>query len=73
MAAGDVPFDELDAHVVERRFPELEIAAEERALFHAEAGTVLADAAMTALRADAERHGAELSMPERCVAVETGP
>jgi len=73
MGAGDVPFDELDARAVERRFPELAIAAEERALFHAEAGTVLADAAMTALRADAERHGAELSMPERCVAVETGP
>jgi sarcosine oxidase len=70
MGAGDVPFDELDARGVERRFPELAVAAEERALFHAEAGTVLADAAMSALRTDAERHGAELSMPERCLAIE---
>ena len=54
------------------RFPEIAMGAGERALFHAEAGTVLADAAMRALTVDAQREGAELSMPERCVAIEAG-
>jgi sarcosine oxidase len=72
MRASDVPFDELDAGGVRTRFPEIAMGADERALFHAEAGTVLADAALRALTADAQREGAELSMPERCVAIEVG-
>jgi len=44
--------------------------AGERALFHPEGGTVLADAAMRALSADAVGAGAALAMPERCVAIE---
>jgi sarcosine oxidase len=73
MRAGDAPFDELDAAAVQRRFPELAIQADERGLFHADAGTVLADAAMGALAADAAGAGAVLSMPERCIAIDVGP
>ena len=69
MRAGGVPFDELDASGARARFPELAMRADERALFHAEGGTVLADAAMRALSADAVAAGAELSMPERCTAI----
>lgn len=72
MRASDVPFDELDPGGVRARFPEIAMGADERALFHAEAGTVLADAALRALTTDAQREGAELSMPERCVAIEVG-
>ncbi len=72
MRAGDAPFDELDASDVRRHFPELAVQTDERGLFHADAGTVLADAAMRALTADASGAGAELSMPERCVAIEVG-
>jgi sarcosine oxidase len=73
MRAGDVPFDELDADGIHGRFPELATPHGERALFHAEAGTVLADAALRALTADAIVAGAELAMPERCVAIGGGP
>jgi len=71
MRAAGVPFDELDASDVRGRFPELAMRAGERALFHPEGGTVLADAAMRALTADAVGAGASLSMPERCIAIET--
>ena len=50
MRASDVPFDELDAGGVRTRFPEIAMGTDEHALFHAEAGTVLADAALRALR-----------------------
>jgi sarcosine oxidase len=70
MRAGDAPFEELDASDVRRHFPELAVHADERGLFHPDAGTVLADAAMRALTADATAVGAELSMPERCNAIE---
>jgi sarcosine oxidase len=72
MRASDAPFDELDASDVRRRFPELAVLTDERGLFHADGGTVLADAAMRALTADATAAGAELSMPERCIAIEVG-
>jgi sarcosine oxidase len=72
MRAGDAPFEELDAGAIRRHFPELAIEAGERGLFHPDAGTVLADAAMRALMADATAAGAELSMPERCVAIDVG-
>ena len=70
MRATGVRFEDLDPAGVGARLPELAIDAGERALFHPEAGTVLADAAMRALGADAVRAGAMLSMPERCVAIE---
>ena len=72
MRVTDVPFDELDAAGVRERFPEIAMRSAERALFHAEAGTVLADAAMRALMADAVGAGVEVSMPERCIAIEVG-
>ncbi|MGZ4149314.1 MAG: FAD-dependent oxidoreductase [Actinomycetota bacterium] len=70
MSAAGVRFAEFDAAGVRGRFPELAMRPGERALFHAEAGTVLADAAMRALTADAMKAGAALSMPERCIAIE---
>ncbi len=68
MRACDAPFDELNPDDVVARFPELRPRSGERALFHAEAGTVLAEAAMRALRREAEAAGAELSEPESAVA-----
>jgi sarcosine oxidase len=73
MRAADVPFDELDAAGVRTRFPELAMRAGEGGLFHAEGGTVLADAAMEALSADAAGAGAVLAMPERCLVIEVSP
>ena len=73
MSAAGVGFGELDAADARRRFPELAMRAGERGLFHPEGGTVLADAAMRALTADAAKAGAALSMPERCVAIELVP
>lgn len=70
MRAAGVGFDELDAAGTRRRFPELLMRAGERGLFHPEAGTVLADAAMRALAIDAAKAGAVLSMRERCVGIE---
>jgi sarcosine oxidase len=67
MAACDVPLDELDPSGIIARFPELRPRPGERALFHAEAGTVLAETAMQALRRDAEQAGAELTQPEAAV------
>jgi sarcosine oxidase len=64
MTACNVPFDELDAAGIVTRFPELRARPGERALFHAEAGTVLAEVAMHALRREAEDAGARLSQPE---------
>jgi sarcosine oxidase len=72
MRQGGAPFEELAATAARRHFPELVIQPDERAVFHSEAGTVLADVAMRALTADATGAGAELSMPERCIAVEAG-
>ena len=67
MRACDAPFDELGPDEIVARFPELRPRSGERALFHAEAGTVLAEAAMRALRREAEAAGAELSEPEAAV------
>ena len=73
MREAGVPFEELDASDIRDRFPELAMRSGERGLFHPEGGTVLADAAMQALAVDAVSVGAKLSMPERCVAIETTP
>ena len=67
MRACNAPFDELNPDEVVARFPELRPRSGERALFHAEAGTVLAEAAMRALRREAAAAGAELSDPEAVV------
>jgi len=67
MRAFDVAFAQLDAADVVARFPELRARPNEHALFHAEAGTVLADVGMRALRRAAVAAGAELSEPEAAV------
>jgi sarcosine oxidase len=67
MRACDAPFVELEPDGVVAGFPELRPRSGERALFHAEAGTVLAEAAMRALRREAEASGADLSEPESAV------
>ena len=73
MRAVDVRFDDLDAAGLRDRMPELAVRAGERGLFHAQGGTVLADAAMRALTADATDAGAVLAMRERCVSIEVAP
>jgi sarcosine oxidase len=74
MRACDAPFEELDADGVVARFPELRPRSGEHALFHADAGTVLADTAMDALRRQAEAAGAALSAPEAAVTLDiAGP
>ena len=70
MRASDASFEDLGPDEVLHRFPELRPRPGERALFHAEAGTVLADAGMRALRRRAEDAGAELSEPERAVGLD---
>ncbi len=70
MRAGDAAFDELDAGGITARFPEIRPHRGEHALFHAEAGTVLADIGMRALRRRAVDAGAELSEPEAAIALD---
>jgi sarcosine oxidase len=70
MRAADAPFDELDADGIIARFPEIRPHRGEHALFHAEAGTVLADVGMRALRHRAEDAGAALSEPEAAIALD---
>jgi len=70
MRAGDAAFDELDADGITARFPEIRPHRGEHALFHEEAGTVLADVGMRALRRRAEEAGAELSEPEAAIALD---
>jgi len=70
MRACDAPLDELDADGITARFPEIRPRRGEHALFHAEAGTVLADVGMRALRRRAEAAGAEFSEPESAVALD---
>ena len=73
MAAAHVPIEELTGSGVAERFPELHAGRAEPALFHAEAGTVLADRAMRALADAALGRGAEIAAPERVSALEPGP
>jgi sarcosine oxidase len=64
MRSCGVAFEEIGAADVRVRFPELTLEHDERALFHADAGTVLAAAAMGMLTRRAIAAGAELSSPE---------
>jgi sarcosine oxidase len=70
MRAGDAAFDELDADGITARFPEVRPHRGEHALFHEQAGTVLADVGMRALRRRAEEAGAELSEHEAAIALD---
>lgn len=67
MIAGDASFEELGPRAIAARLPELRPRPGERALFHPEAGTVLADVAMRSISSDAESAGAALSQFEAAV------
>ena len=71
MAACDVAFEEIEPDGIVGRFPELRPRRGERALFHSQAGTVLADVGMRALQREAEIAGAELSQREAVVRLDT--
>ena len=71
MRATEVPFDELDATGVRVGCPRWRCESGERALFHAEAARC-SPMRRCGAEADAVEAGAELSMPERCIAIEVG-
>lgn len=64
--------DELDASGLNRKLPRLLTAPGDAGLFHAQAGTVLSDAGMTALKAKVLAQGVTLIEPERVIAIEPG-
>lgn len=64
--------DQLDAKGLNRKLPHLLTAPEDTGLFHAQAGTVLSDAGMAALKAKVLAQGVSLMEPERVVAIEPG-
>ena len=64
--------EELDAAGLRRRLPHLRTLRDEQGLFHPDAGTVIADAGMAALKARVLSLGAELIEPERVIAIEPG-
>ena len=70
MEAGGVGYEDIDGDGIRARFPELRPAPGEVAIYHPGAGTVLADQAMAALRAAAERAGVELACGERVTALD---
>jgi sarcosine oxidase len=70
MEAGGVAYEDIDGDRVQARFPELQAAPGEVAIFHPGAGTVLADQALAALRAAAQRAGVELVCGERVTALD---
>ena len=73
MGAGGAPFHEVDRDALVSSFPEFALRGDERAIFHPQAGTVLADIAMRTLLADAARHGTQVLQPERAVELRATP
>jgi sarcosine oxidase len=71
--AAGAEIEVLDAGAVRRYFPELVLAAGEIALFQKQAGTVLADVAMTALLKAAQNAGVVYVAPERAMQIDFGP
>ena len=67
-----VPIEELDPAGLSRRFPEIAIGPGEAALFHAQAGTVIADAGLSALLQASERAGVAYRAPERVTRITPG-
>lgn len=66
--------EELDAKGLRRRLPHLVTQKGDVGLFHGEAGTVISDTAMAALKAAALARGVTLIEPERVTAIDTaGP
>lgn len=70
MREQGVAAQSLDGDRLERRFPELRLQPGERALYHPNAGTVLASEAMAALAGAAVASGVELASPERVEDIE---
>jgi sarcosine oxidase len=62
----------VDASGLERHFPEVRLQPDERALYHSNAGTVLASEAMAALAQAADAAGVQRSAPERVTDIELG-
>ncbi|MBK8160392.1 MAG: FAD-dependent oxidoreductase [Rhodospirillaceae bacterium] len=67
--AAGVEIDALDGETLRELFPEMRLGADEGALFHRRAGTVLAEAGLTALVEEAARAGVTMFAPEAVVAV----
>jgi sarcosine oxidase len=67
-----VAFEDLDGDGLRRRMPEIATKQDEPGLFHADAGTVLAEEAMAALAQTARADGAELDENRRGIALEAG-
>ncbi|WP_374379727.1 FAD-dependent oxidoreductase [Dongia sp.] len=63
--AAGCDIDWLDASALADRFPELHLLPGEGALFHPQAGTVLADVGLNTLALAAAEAGAEIHEPER--------
>lgn len=63
--------EELDAKGLRRRLPHLVTQKGDVGLFHGEAGTVISDTAMAALKAAALARGVTLIEPERVIAIDT--
>lgn len=64
--------DELDTKGLNRKLPHLLTQPGDTGLFHADAGTVLSDAGMAALKAKVLAQGVALFEPERVIAIEPG-
>ncbi len=64
--------DEIDPAALHRQFPELVLEQGEAALFHAQAGTVIADTGMAALLLTAERAGVAYLPGHRVVGIDAG-
>ncbi len=62
--AAGLPIDFLDRAELARLFPEMRLQAHEGALFHAQAGTVMAEEGMLALGEAAVRAGIRIFAPE---------
>jgi len=69
-AGGEV--EEMTSAALRRLLPHLQLGAEESGLFHPEAGTVLSDEAMAALKAQAVAAGVTLFEQERVLAIDPG-
>jgi sarcosine oxidase len=64
--------EELEARDLRRRFPELAVLADEGGLFHADAGTVMAEEGLRGLNEAAAAAGVTLFSPERAMRIAPG-
>jgi sarcosine oxidase len=73
LRSANAGHEELDAAGIRRRLPGIAVGDDACGLFHPDAGTVLADAAMRALTTAAVAAGAELRSPVRVRSVDPTP